>query len=214
MVDFKLSLQEYHSHFASKQGLVPRFSLISSYWPNIPDDEIFELHYSDCEWEWCHRPGCQWDKYYVSQAAQIKNLEPAINSLFDEYENDKRGNDISFENFRSALEARDLVRLLPGVVPGFVLRNRKWGEHGRQYHILKGNQIADEHMTVQLDLNHLQEIQQRDDWENLVLPEGHKDMVQAMVETHTSSPLPNSAQTRPSAKVHMDLVQGKGKAIY
>ena len=46
-----------------------------------------------------------------------------------------------------------------------------------------------------------------DGWDRLVLPKGHGEMVQAMVETHAQ--VPRSIHNRDS-KVEMDLVRGKG----
>lgn len=64
-------------------------------------------------------------------------------------------------------------------------------------------------MTVLLDLAFLDEIRERNEWKNLVLPKGHQRMVQAMVETYTN------VRSRGSAKdgnrIGMDLVSGKGE---
>lgn len=61
---------------------------------------------------------------------------------------------------------------------------------------------------VQLNLDQLEYVQQQDDWKKLVLPKGHRDIVQAMVETHSRG----SGQTTMTQddKVEMDLVRGKG----
>jgi len=65
---------------------------------------------------------------------------------------------------------------------------------------------------VQLDLELLEKLEQGDDWHKLVLPPGHRKMVQAMVETHTrGSQQPMWAGSSHQGKVAMDLVQGKGK---
>lgn len=63
-------------------------------------------------------------------------------------------------------------------------------------------------MAVQLNLDQLEYVQRQDDWKKLVLPKGHREIVQAMVETHSrGSGLSTSAQ---DSKIEMDLVQGKG----
>jgi hypothetical protein len=49
-------------------------------------------------------------------------------------------------------------------------------------------------------------VEQNNEWDNLVLPPGHRQMVQAMVETHTKEIGPGK-----DAKIGMDLVQGKGE---
>jgi SpoVK/Ycf46/Vps4 family AAA+-type ATPase len=50
-------------------------------------------------------------------------------------------------------------------------------------------------------------VEQSNEWDNLVLPPGHREMVQAMVETHTQD-LQSNRHSRPG----MDLVKGKGKS--
>lgn len=47
------------------------------------------------------------------------------------------------------------------------------------------------------------------DWEDLVLPQGHKNMVQAVVQTHAAGT--RSATGRSQDKIEVDLVRGKGK---
>ena len=61
--------------------------------------------------------------------------------------------------------------------------------------------------AVLLDLDSLGPIEQISEWKNLVLPSGHRQMVQAMVETHTEYP----RLTKDGNKVGMDLVSGKGE---
>lgn len=64
-----------------------------------------------------------------------------------------------------------------------------------------------------LDLKQLKELKQGDDdWSKLVLPDGHKKMVQAMVEMHArGSREPGwGASTNHQGRVSLDLVQGMG----
>lgn len=64
-------------------------------------------------------------------------------------------------------------------------------------------------MTVKIDLKNLGTVKQEDNWDDLVLPPGHKDMVQAMVENFTST---GSAAGGVGSRddYDMDLVPGKG----
>lgn len=65
---------------------------------------------------------------------------------------------------------------------------------------------------MQLDLDQLKPLQQGDDWKSLVLPTGHREMVQAMVETHTRGSRESVWEKQNAkGKVQMDLVQGKGE---
>ena len=60
--------------------------------------------------------------------------------------------------------------------------------------------------TVPLNIQQLKPIQQTDGWDKLVLPRGHREIVQAMVENHTQG-----IKADKEAEVEIDLVQGKGK---
>lgn len=59
---------------------------------------------------------------------------------------------------------------------------------------------------VLLHLTQLGPIEQNSEWNKLVLPAGHREMVQAMVETHT-----RELGSSKDSKIGMDLVQGKGE---
>ncbi|TQN68815.1 hypothetical protein CSHISOI_06653, partial [Colletotrichum shisoi] len=98
------------------------------------------------------------------------------------------------EEFKLHLEENNLIGLFPGVVPGYALRNRKW---------------------VQLDLDRLQVVHHDDEWNNLVLPKGHREMVQAMVESYTK----RSDGSQPTHdevpdKIDLDLVRGKENRFF
>ncbi|CAD6592878.1 MAG: hypothetical protein ASARMPRED_006768 [Alectoria sarmentosa] len=78
--------------------------------------------------------------------------------------------------------------LLPYRVFGFVLRSRKW---------------------ARLDIDKISDITppEHDNFQKLVLPEGHQDIVQALVETHFKQ---SSGETEKSKVQHnVDLVRGK-----
>lgn len=96
-----------------------------------------------------------------------------------------------------------MIRLLPGAVPGFALRNRKWG---KCKFCPTTTRVTNAPHIVLLNLAQLKPVKQNDNWENLVIPSRHRQIVQAMVETHTQD-LGPSGRTR----IGMDFVQGKGK---
>ena len=60
--------------------------------------------------------------------------------------------------------------------------------------------------VVVLNLMQLYTLEQNDGWDNLVLPLGHQQMVQAMVETHTQE-----LSSGKDARIGMDVVKGKGE---
>lgn len=83
-------------------------------------------------------------------------------------------------------------QLLPGRVFGFILRSRTWAE-------LSIGLVKD--LPVK-----------QDGFDQLVLPEGHKDLVLALVETHSRGSRPASGPAQ--EKDHqVDLVKGKGKGL-
>lgn len=63
-------------------------------------------------------------------------------------------------------------------------------------------------LLVQLDIDQLHVVEKADEWKKLTLPKGHKQIVQAMVETHSSGS--DISADDGIDKVEMDLVKGKG----
>ncbi|KAH0566002.1 hypothetical protein GP486_000593 [Trichoglossum hirsutum] len=85
----------------------------------------------------------------------------------------------------------DDKRLLPGRVFAFVLRNRSWAA---------------------LDINSVKKIPEKPDgFDQLVLKRGHKDLVKALVKTHSCGSRP--AAFGAGAEHQVDLVKGKGKGL-
>lgn len=68
-------------------------------------------------------------------------------------------------------------------------------------------------MIVKVDIENLGTVKQEDNWDDLVLPPGHKDMVQAMVETFTSTGSAVGA-VEGQDDYDVDLVPGKGTNIH
>lgn len=66
--------------------------------------------------------------------------------------------------------------------------------------------------TVQLSLDQLSFIEQQDDWNKLALPKGHREIVQAMVETHSMGSKGDGSDDS-ADRLEMDLVRGKGNAL-
>ncbi|RSM12541.1 hypothetical protein CEP52_002422 [Fusarium oligoseptatum] len=106
-----------------------------------------------------------------------------IKLILEECDNEKKRGSEGLGRIKKLMEDNDIIRLLPGAVPGFVLRSRKW---------------------VLLDLLQLGPVDQDNEWHHLVLPRGHRQLVQAMVETHTQKLGSNK-----DSKIGIDLVRGK-----
>ena len=88
------------------------------------------------------------------------------------------------------LDAEDRI-LLPSRVFGFVLRSRTWAA-------LSINLVKDRAVRP-------------DGFNQLVLPRGHKELVQALVETHSRESRSNERPAESGPK--FDLVKGKGKGL-
>ncbi|KAK1991839.1 hypothetical protein LX36DRAFT_589629 [Colletotrichum falcatum] len=195
IVDFKTAF--------NLSELRPAFSTLSeNHWPKKAGSGQAEAHdwyehdYFDgdrirAHQCWCYAIDCQKPTYYANQEAQSHKVLQRLASFFDTYATQQAKSKNAREEFRLYLEENGLMRLFPGVVPGYALRNRKW---------------------VPLDLDQLQDVHHGNDWNNLVLPKGHKEIVQAMVESYTKrSDGSHTTYDQLSGKVDMDLVRGKGK---
>jgi hypothetical protein len=69
--------------------------------------------------------------------------------------------------------------------------------------------------SVLLDINLLKEPEKLDEWDQLVLPDGHRQMVQAMVETYAKGSHDSSSTSKAQyANPGMDIVRGKGMCKY
>lgn len=99
--------------------------------------------------------------------------------------------------------------LLPGIVYGFALRNRKWGESSEPRHIKRSEAANADCCAVNLDVRLVQPIQFEAEWNDLVLPSGHKEMVRAVVENHATGS--RSAKGGAKSSQEVDIVRGKGK---
>ncbi|KAK1957573.1 hypothetical protein LY78DRAFT_663506 [Colletotrichum sublineola] len=197
IVDFKTAF-ERSSELPDISEIRPSFST-ESHWPRTTDPGQGEAH----DWyehdkgcnndhrRWCYAPGCQKATYYGHQDAQSQKVLRRLASFFDIHATQQAKSRNAREEFRLYFEENGLMSLFPGVVPGYALRNRKW---------------------VQLDLDRLQNVHHGDDWNNLVLPKGHREMVQAMVESYTRrSDGSHTMDDQLSDRVELDLVRGKGK---
>ena len=202
VVDVKLAMLEHGDKFP---GLKVETMDISKYWAlsRRDGDEILDLAIPGGEETACHK-SCTDEIFPSWHRRQRDKLATRIKRILDEYEGESWDDPTHLKTFSQRMEDEELLILMPGVVPGFVLRNRNWGESILATAFVLG---ADK-QPVQLDIRRLKAFQERDDWNKLVLPPGHKRMVQAMVETHSrgSKPTDEKALDKPE----MDLVRGKG----
>lgn len=169
-------------------------------WPTEPDErEISESH-TDCENDdcgICHSPRTHvifdHQKFARQQSRAYVTSEEILNLPLGEN------------------ELREHQRmLLPYRVFGFVLRSRKWGKNYWSEKRLDANSDGG---IARLDIDKICDVTppEEDNFKKLVLPEGHQDIVQALVETHfkqSSKAIENS-----ETQHDVDLVRGKGKGL-
>lgn len=108
--------------------MVPQFRAPSKFWPNHGAGEVFEFSKRTCANLYCNAVACNHDVYFDNQKKQLAKVEPKLKLLLEQFETDRADMEEGLTRFKQRMEERDLVRLLPGVVPAFVLRNRNWGE--------------------------------------------------------------------------------------
>ncbi|KAI1139707.1 hypothetical protein F5Y05DRAFT_330604 [Hypoxylon sp. FL0543] len=184
VVDVKLAFESGTG--AQEVIQVPEFLPLGSLWLMGLGGGACDLFgKSSCGHKWCYNRKCTTDIYARSQRIQRTKVESHVKLVLEEYESEKKRGEEGQDRFKQLIENRDLVRLLPGAVPGFALRNRRW---------------------VLLDIMRLEPVEHNSEWDNLVLPPGHREMVQAMVETYTQELDPSK-----DVKIGMDLVRGKGR---
>ncbi|KAI0435671.1 hypothetical protein F4803DRAFT_544743 [Xylaria telfairii] len=165
IVDIKLAFEGDQS--LEKQSIgVPKFISPLDIWLSPSHRGVYDVvSRSTCSHPWCYDRACTSNIYNDSQSKGRYPIVDETEVVLEEYETLKQHGSAERRRFRHLMESKDLVRLLPGTVPGFALRNRRW---------------------VLLDINLLKDVEQDNEWKNLFLPKGHQQMVQAMVETHAN----------------------------
>ncbi|KAI1094968.1 hypothetical protein F5B19DRAFT_505076 [Rostrohypoxylon terebratum] len=145
----------------------------------------------------CRRVNCSRDMY--TESFKVDKINPSLRRSLCDYEPEEKDPKLAIEAIKKHMEATDFIRLLPGAVPGFVLRSRKWVH--LDVNVLKWSAVSND----KVDVNPTDTA----GWKDLVLPPGYKDIVLAMVKNHTAGTriLNNGLRQTPE----VDLVKGKGK---
>lgn len=128
IIDFNLSFQEYQQSFPDSKHVVPQLAPLTGFWPASPIGEVDAFVTSTCDDAWCHKDTCIADRYYELGLKQLGKIEDRIKGSLDEYDPSMILRKQGLQDFKQFMEEHQLIRLLPGVVPGFALRNRKWGK--------------------------------------------------------------------------------------
>ncbi|PQE28829.1 aaa family atpase protein [Rutstroemia sp. NJR-2017a BBW] len=150
-----------------------------------------------CAYKWCYDQTCNISPYVGAQHTLKQLISSKVKTILEECKTENQRGKNGIDSIKQLMKDNDLIRLLPGALPGFALRNRKWETQ---------LPVADIGTLIALfNITQFRPVEQNNEWDKLVLPPGHREMVQAMVETHTRDLGSNS-----DAKIGMDLVQGKG----
>lgn len=179
---------------------------------------ILEVSKRNCSHKNCHKTGCIKDVAIAQQKMCLEKGFRDIGIILDSHIVETKE---QLQSVKEDLRSRNLLQLLPGTAYAFALRNRKWGRsfclsvHSRPFpeswnaHNLL---IVFSHDLVEVDLSNLETVKQEDNWDDLILPAGHKEMVQAMVMTHTRAASSLAIEgTRGQGEYEVDLVPGKGE---
>lgn len=130
IVDFQLGFQEYSDHFAEGESVVPRISTSQRgfrglpYPVTSPVPEVMQLYGSRCREPWCRSTTCVTGGYmgrtYIEQERMSHRK---IKDQLKEHVPSKLQKSENMDRFRSYMEKNDFIRLLPGTVLAFALRN-------------------------------------------------------------------------------------------
>ena len=131
IIDFNLSFQEYQDSFPDSKNVVPQLKALHMFWPKsgmeAMNREVMEFMVSECNLAWCHQADCVFDPYY-NKDSNLLNVDNGIKEILESYEPSKIFETRGLDDFKRFMEENELIKLLPGVVPGFALRNHKWGK--------------------------------------------------------------------------------------
>lgn len=146
------------------------------------------------------------DRIKVSNSAGISFVSDiADDAVLDidrrtEFLSSPQGMDLtSYHNINSDAISQLQTILLPGRVFGYVMRNRRW--FALSVALLQ--RVADLPLDQMLF---------RTRYEDLVLPRGHKKLLQALVSHYTMDRTSDSS-SRSGSQVAMDVVHGKGEGL-
>lgn len=174
-------------------------------WKDEPR-QILEIPRRSCAHVDCHKSACLEDAYPAHQSNVCEKKMRSLASHLDELETPTWGSGSGLERLENEMAKMGLLDLLPGYSLAYVLRNHKWGKSfvNDCFFLKTTYQI----FLVKVDITKLSEIRQEEGWDDLVLPQGHKNLIQAMVQTHAAG------SRHSQANLEVDLVRGKGLRLW
>jgi hypothetical protein len=114
--------------FPGDEDVIPIFAPLTvfSYFDYAAGNPLIEHIETSCDDLWCNELDCVADGYPSQQRRHREKMEQKIKPILEECEKRKPEQSGATESLKEYLEQNNLLQLLPGVVPAFVLRSRKW----------------------------------------------------------------------------------------
>lgn len=81
-----------------------------------------------CSYKWCYDAVCNLNPYNGAQHTMRQFIGSKVKTILEECETENQRGKNSIDGIKQLMKDNDLIRLLPGALPGFALRNRKWGK--------------------------------------------------------------------------------------
>lgn len=110
----------------------PTFKNVKDVWVSSNSNEAYEIFKSSCGVPNCFASACAVDLYSEIQKKEIEKADSKLKTFLEEFDTEEaseHGNTQEvIEELNEYMENDDLILLLPGVVNGYALRNRKWGK--------------------------------------------------------------------------------------
>jgi hypothetical protein len=81
-----------------------------------------------CAYKWCYARRCNINPYGIAQNTLKQFISSKVKTILEECETENQRGKNGIDSIKQLMKDNDLIRLLPGALPGFALRNRKWGK--------------------------------------------------------------------------------------
>lgn len=108
---------------------VPKFASLTMLGVGDSSDETWDLLAKpSCSNQWCYDKKCLSRIYVTYQMSLRTRSEHEIKPILEQFDQLQGTEANGLQSFTNLLESEGLIELLPGVVPGFALRNRRWGK--------------------------------------------------------------------------------------
>lgn len=90
--------------------------------------EVMEVPKRTCNHTRCHDPSCVKDVYIDQQKRIFNDVWLVFDAKMEEHDLLRISTQEHVDRCKAVMERENLLVLFPGIVSGYSLRNRKWGE--------------------------------------------------------------------------------------